>query len=96
MTLDDILTALHEHHARTGKYDRRLHRRALVTMQAAWVPRTTMPVFRFGDPKRGLTAHLEPSIGAGGATVRFGRTMQASETEEAWDMDDVVTIAKEI
>jgi len=95
VTLDEILTALHDGHARTGKYDRRLHRRAVATMQSAWVPRTALPVFRFGDPARGLTAHLEPSIGPGGATVRFGRPVDAAGVEEEWGMDDVVTIAME-
>lgn len=95
MTLDDILTALHAGHARTGKYDRRLHRSAVATMQAAWTPMTAPPVFRFGDPRKGLTAHLEPSIGPGGATVRFGRLVEASAAEEAWDMDDRITLAME-
>lgn len=95
MTLDDILTALHAGYLRTGKYDRRLHRRAVATMQAAWTPGTTLPTFQFGNPKRGLVAHLEPSIGPGGATVRFGRLVDAAGVEEAWDMDDRITLAME-
>lgn len=93
MTLDDILTALHDGHSRTGKYDRGLHRRAVATMQAAWTPGTTLPTFRFGEPRRGLVAHLEPSIGPGGATVRFGRLARADAVEESWGWDDRVTLS---
>lgn len=95
MTLDDILASLHAGYLRTGKYDRRLHRRAVAAMQAAWTPGTTLPTFRFGEPDRRLTAHLEPSIGPGGATVRFGRLADAAAVEEAWGWDDRVTIAME-